>query len=153
MISILRSVPYFIAMTALVGCVSTGTSTPVNEDTRACAKNFAIEGSALSLSGTTYTNFMFIPGVSLKAAMEKASKQIALDGMTITTLDKEGGMIAASNKVVAGKGDTVPLVTIIEPQKGGVQVRLKFSTGFGQVSTEQTVKDGFCRIISAVEKK
>lgn len=146
-------------MSILAGCVSTGTTSgttttaPVVEDSRACAKNFATEGSALSLSGKVFTDSMFVPGVGFKAAMEKASKQIALDGLTITTFDKEGGMIAASNKVIAGKGDTVPLVTIIEPQKGGVLVKLKFSTGFGQVSTEQTVRDGFCRIITAIEKR
>lgn len=143
------------AFLSLLGaCVSMpGASETAKVDERACAKSFAVEGSALSITGTKYSTSMFVPGVSVKVAMDRASKQIAMDGMTITTLDREGGLIAASNKVIAGKGDTVPLVSTFEAAKGGVQVRLKFANGFGQVTTEETVRNGFCNIISAIEKK
>lgn len=126
---------------------------PAPADTRPCAKNFAVSGSALSLGGTTYTSSVTVAGVSKATAMTKASKQIAQDGLTITTMDREGGMIAAANKVIAGKGDTVPLVVTFEPAKGGLEVRMTFRNGFGQVTTEEVVRNGFCGIVAAIEKK
>jgi hypothetical protein len=141
------------------GCAqlpAVGSSTPEKAapaDTRPCAKNFAVAGSALSLSGTTYTSSVTVAGVSKATAMTKASKQIAQDGLTITTMDREGGMIAAANKVIAGKGDTVPLVVTFEPVKGGLDVRMTFRNGFGQVTTEEVVRNGFCGIVAAIEKK
>lgn len=135
------------------GCASAPSIPVASTDARPCARNFTVNGSSISFSGKEYSTNMFIAGVSSKVAIDRASKQIALDGMTITTLDREGGLIAAANKTIAGKGDTVPLITTIESQKDGVQILMKYSTGFGVVTPEDAIRDFFCKVISAVEKK
>ena len=73
----------------------------------------------MSPSDTQYKNRVLVAGVSMKNAMDQASTQIALDGMTITTLDRERGLIAAANKVVGGKDDTVPLIMTFKQVKDG----------------------------------
>lgn len=150
-----RAIPSLAALALVSGCVTMpgAQTTPTAEDARPCARNFVIEGSALSPSGTQYKNTMLVTGVSMKNAMDRASKQIALEGMTITTLDREGGLIAASNKVIGGKGDTVPLVVIFEQVKDGLKLEMKFRNGFGQLTSEDTVRNGFCNIVSAIEIK
>ena len=147
----------FLSLAALAlvsGCVAMpgAQTTPAPEDVRPRARNFVAEGSALNPSGTQYKNTVLVPGVSLKKAMDRASKQIALEGMTITTLDREGGLIVAANKVVGGKGDTVPLVITFEQFNDGLKLEMKFRNGFGQLTSEDTVRDGFCNILSAIER-
>jgi len=85
--------------------------------------------------------------------MDRASKQIALEGMTITTLDREGGLIVAANKVISAKVDTVPLVVTFDQVKDGLKLEMKFRNGFGQLTSEDTVRDGFCNIVLAIESK
>jgi len=150
-----RAFPSLAALALLSGCVTMPgeqtASTP--EDARPCARNFVVEGSSLSPSGTQYKNTVFVPGVSMKNAMDRASKQIALEGMTITTLDREGGLIVAANKVISAKVDTVPLVVTFEQVKDGLKLEMKFRNGFGQLTSEDTVRNGFCNIVSAIENK
>lgn len=106
-----------------------------------------------ALSGTAYSTSMFVDKTSKKTAVDRAAKAIALDGWTITTIDRDNGLIAASVSVINGQGSTAPFVTSIETENNGVRVLLKSKTAFGQTSRESDVKDGFCRIISAVEKR
>jgi hypothetical protein len=150
-----RAFPSLAALALVSGCVTMPgaqtTSTP--EDARPCARNVVVEGSSLSLSGTQYKNTMFVPGVSKKNAMDRASKHIALEGMTITTLDREGGLIVAANKVISAKVDTVPLVVTFEQVKDGLKLEMKFRNGFGQLTSEDIVRNGFCDIVSAIENK
>jgi hypothetical protein len=149
-----RAFPSLAALALVSGCVTMpGPQTTTPENVRPCAKNFVIEGSALSPSGTQYKNTVFVSGVSMKNALDRASKQIALEGMTITTLDREGGLIVAANKVVGAKGDTVPLVMTFEQVKDGLKLEMKFRNGFGQLTSDDTVRNGFCSIVSAIEKK
>lgn len=146
---------------ALTACVSNSTkpsegaatTPPPPEDTRACAKNFAVEGSAMSMSGKSYQNKMKIAGVTKKTAIERASKAIALEGMTIAAVDKDAGLISASNQVTMGKGATAPFTVGVEQEKSGVDVTMRFRTAFGQSASDSTVKDFFCKIANAIEAK
>ena len=125
----------------------------VSTDSRACYRNFFSSGSAMSFKGSTFTSSALVPGVAVKTAMDRASKQIALDGLTITTLDREAGLIAASHKVIAGKGETAPQIVTFESTKGGVQIGFKFITGFGLISDEDAMRETWCKIIAVIEKK
>lgn len=149
-----RAFPSLAALALVSGCVTMpgAQTTPTPEDVRPCTRNFVTEGSVLSPSGTQYKNTVFVTGVSMKNAMDRASKQIALEGMTITTLDREGGLIVAANKVLGGKGDTVPLIVTFEQVKDGLKFEMKFRNGFGQLTSEDTVRNGFCNIVAAIEK-
>lgn len=149
----LKLITVSMAVLMSSGCESMAGKTNQAADTRACVKNFTVEGSMFALSGTAYSTSMFVDKTSKKTAVDRAAKAIALDGWTITTIDRDSGLIAASVSVINGQGSTAPFVTSIETENNGVRVLLKSKTAFGQTSRESDVKDGFCRIISAVEKR
>jgi hypothetical protein len=148
---------FALVMPLLSGCANgfgqTETSASPNNDPRACAKNFSHDGSLFSLSGVKYMTHAVVPAVQKKDAIERAAKQIALDGLTVNTIDKEGGLITASNHVTAGNGDAVPMVVTVASNKGGVEAQLNFSTRFGQHSSDEDVRNEFCNIVAAMGRK
>jgi len=85
-------------------------------------------------------------------AIERAAKQIAMDGLQVATIDKEGGLLTAGNRVIAGNGESVPLVLTAEPAKDGVDLKLKFAIRFGQMTSADAIKDNFCKIIDAAAR-
>lgn len=139
--------------TALVtGCASVSTS---NEppDTRDCAKNFTTDGSAIGLSGKNFQTSMFFKGITSKTAMDKIARQISLEGQKVTTIDRESGLIAASQgDALSKQGRDSPITAIVDNQQNGVFVTIKTTTGFGMVTTESAVKDYFCRVLDAVRQ-
>jgi hypothetical protein len=118
-----------------------------------CAQNFKVEGSAMSPSGKSFQTFALVPGVTRQLAMERASKHIALEGLTLTLVDREMGLLTASNKVIGGKGDTSPFVISFEDAGTGQNVKMKFKTGFGQVASEDMLRTKFCSTFAAIEGK
>ncbi len=146
----------------LTGCVGTMQSLTSSQqaaapsnDTRACAKNFTVEGSAISLSGKKYKTNAAITGVPKAEAMSRASRKLAQDGLNIVTLDREGGLLVASNKVIAGKGpqDDAQFVTTFEAQGGALAIGMRFGTSFGQMAAEESVRENMCGVMAAIEGK
>jgi hypothetical protein len=119
---------------------------------RPCEQNFTQEGSALSLTGSSFSTHAFVSRVNRKMAIERAAKQIAMDGLQVATIDKEGGLLTAGNRVIAGNGESVPLVLTAEPAKDGVDLKLKFAIRFGQMTSANAIKDNFCKIIDAAAR-
>jgi len=139
----------------LSGCANNplAPATPVaGADARPCERNFVQEGSVLSPSGISYTTRAFVSQVNRKMAVERASKQLAMDGMQIGTLDKDNGLLTAGNRVIAGNGESVPFVLMAEPAKDGVDLSLKFSVRFGQVIAANSVRENFCKVIEATKR-
>jgi hypothetical protein len=148
-----------IALTGCIGSMPTQSSSqadsPKSSDTRPCAKNFTVEGSAMSLSGKKYKTNAFVSGVSRNDAMTRASKKLAQDGLNIVTMDKEGGLLVASNKAIAGRGsqDDGQFVSTFEPEKGGLMVSMRLGTSFGQVASEDDMRENMCGVIAAISGK
>jgi hypothetical protein len=143
-----------VAMT-MSGCASNepvSVKSIASTNARPCEQNFTQEGSALSLTGSSYSTHAFVSRVNRKTAIERAAKQLAMDGLQVATIDKDAGLLTAGNRVIGGNGESVPLVLTAEPVKDGVDLKLKFATRFGQMTSVNTIKDNFCKIIDAAAR-
>jgi uncharacterized lipoprotein YajG len=146
-----------VAILLLAGCQTNPSQPAAAEqtaspaDTRPCAQNFKVNGSMVSFSGKSYQNQMSMTGVNQKTAIERAGKAIAIEGMTVVSMDKEAGFISASNAVTMGKGATAPFAVSVDQGKNAVNVTMKFQTAFGQIASEDSVKEFFCKIATAIK--
>ncbi|MBK6511710.1 MAG: hypothetical protein IPG06_21280 [Haliea sp.] len=147
----------WVLLTGCTGTMQTQNSSSsaggASTDTRECVKNFKIEGSAISLSGKDYRTHAIVAGVPKAEAMTRASKKLAQDGLNIATMDREGGLLVASNKVIAGRNsqDDAQFVAIFEQVPSGLDVSLKFSSSFGQIASEDAMRENLCAVIAAIE--
>ena len=121
------------------------------DDPRPCAKNFTYSG--FPMLGQTFKTNQFVGGVTKHVAVERASKRVIKEGMTLATLDKEAGIISAFSSVSGGRGETVALAVTVESAKNGVNIEVSISTSLGQVTSADSLKDFFCGILSAAAGK
>jgi hypothetical protein len=120
-------------------------------DTRECIRNFTYEGSYWS--GRTFRTHAFVQNVSRSVAVERAARYIAsAGGWQLNTINKEIGVISASQTVGHGRGKTNPLNVTIESVKGGVNVLLSFSCTSGEAVRGHILQNTFCSIIEAIGK-
>ncbi len=138
-----------LAVVLLSGCASAPPQNLQTNDSRACAQNFTYDGSFLA--GRTFKTHQFVGGVSKDIAMVRAAKHLAIEGYSITNTDKEMGLISASQTVSFGQGKTVPLNVSIDSKDKGVNVSISFSISGGLTTPVNSVKDGFCDTIKAIE--
>jgi hypothetical protein len=146
-----KSILLISAMFFLSGCAVTPQQKLQTSDTRECAKNFTYDGSFFA--GRTFKTHQFVAGVSKNNAMARAARFLAVEGYSITSSDKEMGLISASQTVSYGKGKTVPLNVSILPKGKGVDVSTTFAISGGLTVPVNSVKDTFCEIIAAVQGK
>jgi ABC-type Fe3+-hydroxamate transport system substrate-binding protein len=147
MIKLVFALPMTLVL--LSGCASAPPQNLQTDDSRACAQNFTYDGSFLA--GRTFKTHQFVDGVSKDIAMVRAAKHLALEGYSITNTDKEMGLISASQTVSFGQGKTVPLNVSIDSKDKGVNVSISFSISGGLTTPVNSVKDGFCDIIKAIQ--
>jgi hypothetical protein len=136
------------AITLMSACAAGSPQKLQTDDPRECAKNFTYDGNFLL--GRTFKTNQFVAGVSKNVAMERSAKKIAKEGMSITSIDKDIGIISASQTVSYGAGKTAPLTVSVDSAKSGVDVSISFSISGGTTTPTDTVKDFFCSIISAI---
>ncbi|MEX8501969.1 MAG: hypothetical protein AB3X41_02850 [Leptothrix ochracea] len=143
-----------IALSIIIsGCSSVTTTGNEKPDLRPCAKNFTTDGSMTGLSGKRFMTSMSFPNISKKTALNKISQQISFEGQTIKTLDRDSGIIIASQQDLLLKDARETKITAsVEERKGGTLVNIQVLTGFGMVTSEDAVKDYFCRIINYIGK-
>jgi hypothetical protein len=150
-----------LCMVGLAGCVTTqppaASSAPaVQAQTQtqapACVQNFAKTGSSLMPSGTRYSTQALITGVSRDDAMSRAAAKIAQDGLDLKVMDRVGGLITASNKVIGGRAnrDDAGLVANFTNVPRGVRVRLDFKMTCGQAASDSNMQDNLCGVINAI---
>ena len=146
-----------LCMVSLAGCVTTqppaASSAPaVQTQAPACVQNFAKTGSSLMPSGTRYSTQALITGVSRDDAMSRAAAKIAQDGLDLKVMDRVGGLITASNKVIGGRAnrDDAGLVVNFTNVPRGVRVRLDFKMAFGQAASDSNMQDNLCGVINAI---
>jgi hypothetical protein len=130
---------------------ATAQRTVQTSDNRECMQNFTYVGSFWS--GRIFKTHGVVQNVSKSVAVERAARYLAgAGGWYITTIDKESGVISASEQVGFGKGKTNPLNVSIEPVKNGVNVSISFSSSAHEIARGQMIQNIFCSIIEAIKK-
>ncbi|MAZ66374.1 MAG: hypothetical protein CMF25_04630 [Kangiellaceae bacterium] len=139
-----------LSVIVLSGCASGGGVQKLETtDTRACAQNFTYDGSFLA--GRTFKTKDIVKGVNPKTAIKRAAKYTAEDGWNIANIDKEMGIISASQNVSFGDGKTAPLTISVDSSSGGSEVRMSYSISGGVTAPVDAVKDHFCATIEAIQ--
>lgn len=135
------------------GCAAPGGSpqSVKSSDPRECAQNFTYDGSFLA--GRTFKSKATVSDVSKATGVQRAAKYLAQDGWNVTTIDKEVGLITATQTVSYGEGKTAPLSVSVEPQGRDLRVNTTYTISGGVSSPVQAVQKGFCDIIEAVAGK
>ena len=141
---------FIILLFFLTSCAMAPPTKLQTDDKRACVQNFTYDGSFLA--GRTFKTHQFVNKVSKNDAVTKAAKFLAEDGYSITNINKELGIVSASQSVSYGQGKTVPLNVTIDPVNAGVNVSISFSISGGLTANASTVQDFFCQIIEAISE-
>lgn len=112
-----------------------------------CMENFKAEGNFFT--GKQYTTWGVISGVSQDAAFNKAVAYTVANGFTVTSTNKDAGVISAMQTVSYGQGKTVPLGIVMQPEGGNLRVSMNYATSGGVMSPEDAIKRHFCMTIAA----
>src|SRR6218665_1207039 len=144
-----------IALSSIVlsGCVTPGVKNEqakaaLPADTRECAQNFTFDGSFWA--GRTFKSHATTQGVTQAVGMQRAARYLSSNGWTITSTDKDLGIISASQTLTYGQGKTVPFNVTMEPQGKGLKVATTYVLSGGVTSPAEAVRDEFCNVIGAV---
>jgi hypothetical protein len=119
------------------------TATPAGEQ---CQTNFVKEGSFFK--GTTYRSHADYPGTR-EAVFEKTAQSLATQGWQITSTNKDIGLVTATQQAVGG-GRNSQLNVVVKPQNDAVRVEVSFSLGAMMKTRDDSVRDGFCKILTGI---
>jgi hypothetical protein len=129
----------------LIGLLGLGTLLAGPVFAAQCDANFTKEGSFFKgRTMKTSATFRNAPAEVYKAVYT----QVVKNGWTITQSDKDIGSITATQSVSYGEGKTVPLNILVERAGSGSQVSITFQMGGGLSTSEESVKKGFCELLS-----
>jgi hypothetical protein len=112
-----------------------------------CEDNFKVEGNMLT--GKTYKTSAVMAGVQQDAAFARALAFTVANGFTVTASDKAAGVISAAQTVSFGKGKTVPLGIVFQPDAGNLKMSMNYATSGGVLSPESSIRKHFCMTIAA----
>ena len=115
-----------------------------------CLENYKVEGNFLS--GKTYKTFAVVAGVRQNEAFNRALAFTVANGFTVTASVKDAGVISAMQSVSQGKGKTVPLSVILQPDAGNLKISMSYATSGGVMSPEDAIKKHFCLTIAAASE-
>jgi hypothetical protein len=115
-----------------------------------CMDNFKAEGNFLT--GKTFKTWAVVSGVRQNDAFARALAFTVANGFTVTASDKDAGVISAAQTVSFGKGKTVPLGVIIQPDAGNLKISMNYATSGGVMSPEDAIKKHFCLTIAAASE-
>jgi hypothetical protein len=112
-----------------------------------CMDNFKAEGNFLT--GKTYKTWAVLSGVAQDQAFSRTLAYTVANGFTVTTSDKDAGVISAVQSVSYGKGKSVPLGIVMQPDAGNLRISMNYATSGGVMSPEDAIKRHFCMTIAA----
>ena len=135
---------------AFTSCATAPQQKQQTDDKRVCAQNFTFDGSFLA--GRTFRTHQTIPNVSKSIAVERAAKYLVANGWSISSTDKDLGIVSASQTVSYGAGKTAPLSVGVDEVESGVEISISFSISGGVSSPVDAVKEEFCAIMLAIGK-
>lgn len=118
---------------------------------RPCEANFTVEGSFWK--GKTYRSFQEFPGMTDKAkAIERLAQSLASAGWQSVTPNKDSGVISAAQTVSGGEGAQTPLNVIVKDlPPAGLRVEIVYQTHTGNLASEKSVKQEFCKTLEATQ--
>ena len=132
-----------LGLLAIGGTAGAADAPPANAE---CAGHFTAEGSFIS--GKKFSTWADFGAVSKADLYSRIYANIAKDGWTITSSDKDAGVISASQSVTFGKGSVAPLTIVIEAAGTGSKATATFRIGGGQMTKEDAVKQKLCAYFS-----
>ena len=117
-----------------------------------CTANFEVSGSFFS--GKKFTTNVSYPSLKTDQGFKRANAAVTKEGFQIVLSDKETGTISASQQVSGAQGGkTAPLNVLVEEEGSGSKVTFTFATAPMLVATEDSVRDGFCKMAVQIEGK
>lgn len=100
----------------------------------------------VALTGKTYKTSAVIAGVAPEQAFSKAN------GFTVTSSDRAAGVILAQQTVSYGKGKSVPLNIVLQPDADKLRMSMIYATSGGVMSPEDAIKRHFCLTVAAASE-
>ena len=113
-----------------------------------CIGKVKMEGSFLA--GRIFKAETFLPNTTQPDVMKRVAKSLLKGGLTISTMDKEMGLITASysKKAVGGKAPvTTTISVVLEPKNKGVEGSATLSTPAGITTDETATKKDLCDLL------
>lgn len=129
----------------LTGCASEGPVATSAKDTRPCATNFRVTGSFVS--GQTFSSFEEHPGADRTAVFERVVRSLTTKGYSVTSANKDLGIISALNPIIMGKGSRATLNAAVSDSQNKVRVDTTFAIPGLTGTSTPAVRDEFCTIL------
>ncbi len=115
-----------------------------------CLDNFTSEGSFLT--GQTYKTTAILNGVNPQDAYIRAYAFTSEKGFTVTSTNKEAGIIAAAQTASVGTDRAIPLTISLQPDSAGTKAMIVYTTLAGQMSPQDAIKKHFCATFAAASE-
>lgn len=122
----------------------------INEQNRACAPNFTVDGSFFS--GKTFKCSNVYLTLSKTKAFDIILESIAANGLQIINSNKESGLISAAQGVSGRGGNAVPLNVIVKKlETRGVRVEATIRAAAGILAPDSYVEDRMCMVFERLK--
>lgn len=112
-----------------------------------CLDNFTSAGSFLT--GQTYKTSGVLNGINPQDAFARAYAFTSENGFTVTSSNKEAGVISAAQTATVGTNRAVPLTISLQPDVAGTRAMITYTTHAGQTSPQDAIKKHFCATFAA----
>jgi predicted small secreted protein len=134
---------------SLVGKVTNGDSDKTSQttDNRPCVANYKVDGNFFT--GKTHKSFQEYNKVKKDTAITKISQHLAINGWKSVTTDKDNGIISATQQVIDGNGQEIPLNILVTNIKDG-GIRVDTTVNVTGMLIAGGIEDDFCKILAAV---
>lgn len=101
------------------------------------------------MTGQTYRTSALLSGVNPSDAYSRAYAFTSENGFTVTSANKEAGIIAAAQTVSVGTSRAVPLTISLQPDPAGTRAVISYATLVGQFSPPEAIQKHFCATFAA----
>ena len=142
---------FMVVITFLILVVAPVGIADAQDTSTACSDNFSESGSYFT--GRQFKTWQNFAKVKYADAYKRAYSFTAKAGFTITSHDKEIGVITAQQSLSQGKQPKTAIlnISINELKQKGIKVEINFNTPSGASSPTEAIKKHFCDTMTAVE--
>jgi len=125
-------------------------NTPSGKDSRPCIANLSSEGSFWT--SRTFRTFQDFSGVTKAAAFDQIVPALASDGWTVTSSNKETGVITSWAKPNYAQGETESLNAVIRDKgAAGIRVEFIYLAPAMAIVPKSTLQKAFCKYMADVQ--
>ena len=135
-------------LTMAVFLAAASTTTAIAGSFEDCVSSVAIEGSFMA--GRIFKGKTFIPKANQQEQLKKVARTLAKEGLTISVLDKELGIVTASfkkNSIGNSTPQTTTFSMTFDQKKDGVDASATLSTPGGITTNEESNKKDLCTLL------